>query len=84
MVYPGEGKERFIWIELVGFFFLIIGTLIHTEILVVPFCGFGLYTRKALEENAQDKNDIMINNSQNYNNDKATNELLTSPNKSSS
>ena len=56
MIYPGQGKERFIWIELLGFFFLIVGTLIHTEILVVPFFGFNKNTKKAIEERDQLEN----------------------------
>lgn len=35
--YQGEGHERFIWLELVGFFLLIGGTLVHTEIVIIPF-----------------------------------------------
>ena len=48
IIYQGEGHERFIWLELVGFFMLIFGTLMHTEIIVFPCFGFDRNTRKAL------------------------------------
>jgi drug/metabolite transporter (DMT)-like permease len=46
---PGEGKERFIWLELVGFVFLIIGTLVFNEIVTIPILGFDKHTKKAQE-----------------------------------
>lgn len=34
------GWETFVWLQLVGFAFLVTGTLIYNEIVKVPFCGF--------------------------------------------
>jgi drug/metabolite transporter (DMT)-like permease len=31
--------EDFLWVELLGFVLLIVGTLLYNEILVLPFCG---------------------------------------------
>lgn len=36
LAYPGNGHERFIWLQIVGFFLIIIGTLVYNEILVIP------------------------------------------------
>jgi hypothetical protein len=41
-------RENFYWLQLVGFLFLIVGTLVFNEILIVPFLGFNLYTKEAL------------------------------------
>jgi drug/metabolite transporter (DMT)-like permease len=52
------GWEDFIWLQLIGFFFLVIGTLIYNEILVIPFWGFKesierkqIYTKNRAEKN---------------------------------
>merc|ERR1712032_454380 len=34
-----EYREKFQWLELLGFVFLICGTIIYNEIMVVPYCG---------------------------------------------
>jgi drug/metabolite transporter (DMT)-like permease len=34
------GWEDFIWLQLIGFFFLVLGTLIYNEILQIPWYGF--------------------------------------------
>jgi multidrug transporter EmrE-like cation transporter len=34
------GKEKFDWLQLIGFILLVIGTLVYNEIVVVPFFGF--------------------------------------------
>ena len=34
------GWEVFIWLQLVGFLFLVLGTLVYNEILVIPWWGF--------------------------------------------
>jgi drug/metabolite transporter (DMT)-like permease len=49
IIYQGEGHERFIWLQLVGFFMLIFGTLMHTEAISIPCFGFNKNTRKAIE-----------------------------------
>lgn len=48
---PGDaGKERFIWLELVGFVMLVAGTLVFNEIVVIPICGFDKNTKSAKEK----------------------------------
>jgi drug/metabolite transporter (DMT)-like permease len=42
------GWEKFYVLQLVGFVFVILGSILYNEILVLPFCGFNLYTKKAL------------------------------------
>ena len=42
--------EHFKVLQLFGFIFLVFGTLVYNEILVLPFLGFDQYTRKALKE----------------------------------
>lgn len=49
LLKPGRGRERFIWLELVGFVMLVIGTLLFNEIVVIPIFGFEKNTRKVLE-----------------------------------
>ena len=51
--YQGEGHERFIWLELIGFLLLIFGTLMHTEIIVFPCLGFNKNTRKNLKDSGK-------------------------------
>ncbi|CAI2368756.1 unnamed protein product [Moneuplotes crassus] len=56
--YTGEGHERFIWLELVGFTLLIIGTLIHTEVIIFPFFGFNKNTQKSKEDMTKQKHNV--------------------------
>jgi hypothetical protein len=36
-----DGKrEKFYWLQLFGFVFLVIGTLVFNEIIIVPYFGF--------------------------------------------
>lgn len=49
LIFSIYGKrEDFYWLQLVGFLFLIVGTLVFNEIVVVPYLGFNLYTKQAL------------------------------------
>ncbi|CAI2370816.1 unnamed protein product [Moneuplotes crassus] len=63
LLKPGEGREKFIWLELVGFVLLVLGTLVFNEILVIPILGFNKNTkdaieaRKALEDDREDIED---------------------------
>lgn len=41
-------KETFYPLQLVGFIFLVAGTLVFNELIVLPFLGFNLFTKKAL------------------------------------
>ena len=34
------GWEVFIWLQLIGFVFLVLGTIIYNEVLILPFWGF--------------------------------------------
>jgi len=55
LIYP-YGTETFHLIQLAGFFFLVIGTLVYNEIVVIPYFGFDkntkvkLMARKNLDE----------------------------------
>lgn len=50
---PGDGRERFIWTELIGFVMLVVGTLVFNEIVIIPIFGFDKNTKKKLEEKRQ-------------------------------
>lgn len=39
--------EKFKVLQLFGFVFLVFGTLVYNEILILPFCGFDKNTKKA-------------------------------------
>jgi len=39
--------ESFKYLQLIGFFLLVCGTLIFNEIIIVPFLGFDQNTAKA-------------------------------------
>ena len=47
---PEPTKESFSWLQLTGFIFLIFGSIIFNEILVLPCGGFNLYTKAALKK----------------------------------
>ena len=45
-IHPVDGtKETFRPLQFVGFCFLVFGTLVYNEILVIPFCGLDYNTR---------------------------------------
>ena len=50
---PEETKETFSWLQLLGFFILILGSLIYNEILVIPFCGCEKNTKEAIKKRQQ-------------------------------
>ena len=41
-------RDSFSWFQLFGFLFLVFGTLLYNEIIVLPFWGYNQYTRAAL------------------------------------
>jgi len=41
-------EESFHWLELIGFIFLVIGTLVYNEIVIVPYFGFDEWTAVAI------------------------------------
>ena len=57
LIKPGKGHERFIWLELVGFVLLVIGTLLFNEIIVIPLLGFNEYTKDALAKKKLEEGD---------------------------
>ena len=57
---PEDAKEKFSVFELIGFIILVTGTLIYNEVVILPFLGLNLYTKKALEE--KNVENIEINN----------------------
>jgi hypothetical protein len=50
LTIPTPIEEKFSWIQLVGFVFLVLGTLIYNEVLVLPFWGFNLNTKEEKEK----------------------------------
>ena len=46
------GLETFHYEAIFGFIFLVFGTLLYNEIIVLPVCGFDLYTKEKLEARA--------------------------------
>jgi drug/metabolite transporter (DMT)-like permease len=48
------GWEKFYVLQLVGFAFVIFGSLLYNEIIVLPCGGFNLYTKKALAAKARE------------------------------
>ena len=46
------GLETFYWEPLIGFVFLVFGTLLYNEIIILPFCGFDKNTKIAKEARA--------------------------------
>ncbi|CDW74879.1 nucleotide-sugar transporter [Stylonychia lemnae] len=80
----GTYQEHFKWLQLVGFIFLVFGTLVYNEILVLPVLGFDQYTREALAKkshaNTDNKGLLDLNN--NSDNTPSTNDMdyaATSP-----
>ena len=52
------------WLQLGGFILLVLGTLVFNEILVVPFLGFNLFTRAALEKAKKEDSRGLLDNTQ--------------------
>uniref|UniRef100_A0A7S3NYI0 Uncharacterized protein n=1 Tax=Euplotes crassus TaxID=5936 RepID=A0A7S3NYI0_EUPCR len=48
LFYPGKGKERFIWPQIIGFTMIVFGTLMYNEIFKIPFFGLNEYTEDKL------------------------------------
>ena len=53
LFYPGQGRETFNYVQLIGFVLLMFGTLVFNEILVLPILDLNRYTREALREKAE-------------------------------
>lgn len=49
LTVPIKGaEETFKWLQLIGFIFLVIGTLVYNEIVVIPLLGFDQWTKDAI------------------------------------
>lgn len=60
LIVPFNGsREEFSVLQLFGFIFLVFGTLVYNEILVLPFLGFDKYTKIALKRKA-DENSALL------------------------
>ncbi len=57
----GERQESFKVLQLFGFIFLVFGTLVYNEILVLPFLGFNLYTKEALKQRDRKESKMLLN-----------------------
>ena len=53
-VVPGTG-ERFYWLQLVGFLFLVFGTLVYNEIITIPWFKLDYYTRDNIAKREKEK-----------------------------
>jgi len=53
-VVPGTG-ERFYWLQLVGFLFLVFGTLVYNEIVTIPWFKLDYYTRDNIAKREKEK-----------------------------
>jgi len=64
------GWEDFVWLQLIGFVFLLFGTLLYNEVLVIPIFGFQESVEKhRLEKQGKaDKeiNDIATEDMENF------------------
>ena len=48
---PVKGtEEEFHYLQLIGYIFLVLGTIIYNEILVISFCNLDYYTRDKIKE----------------------------------
>lgn len=54
------GWESFIWLELIGFIFLVSGTLIFNEIVIVPWEWFSKNTKVMAGIDDEDYNDDAV------------------------
>ena len=52
---PDDTKEKFSWLQLLGFMILILGGLIYNEILVLKFWGFADNTKAAIKKREEEQ-----------------------------
>lgn len=48
-------QEHFNWLQLLGFIFLVFGTVIYNEVLVIPFLDFDKYTKSAIKKRQENE-----------------------------
>jgi len=51
-----DHREKFKVLQLIGFVFLILGTVIYNEILAIPILGFDKYLKKNLKKTEEEEN----------------------------
>ena len=51
---PEETKEKFSWLQLLGFAILVLGSAIYNEILVLPCWGFADNTKEAIKKRKEE------------------------------
>ena len=61
MIVPTAIPESFHILQFIGFIFLVIGTVIHNEVLIIPFWGFNHNTKEARFKRAM-KPEADVNN----------------------
>ena len=54
-VNVGSAKETFTWWQAIGFLVLATGVFVYNEMIVIPFFGFNTYTKIAIEERENHK-----------------------------
>ncbi|XP_011270421.1 hypothetical protein, variant [Capsaspora owczarzaki ATCC 30864] len=71
------GWEDFLWLQLIGFFFLVSGTFMYNEVYPLPFMNFwrNLFSCfpscfAHLDEQDEEKSKLLVNSEDNYNNGK--------------
>jgi hypothetical protein len=57
-VNVGSGKEDFSWWQAIGFLVLTIGVFVYNEMIVIPFFGFNIYTKIAIEEREKHEEEV--------------------------
>jgi len=61
LFYPGKGKERFIWPQIIGFTLIVFGTLMYNEIFKIPLLGLDQYTEEKIEPEVVLYNEKSVN-----------------------
>lgn len=52
LLSTGPAQEKFKLPQLIGFIMLLMGTLLHNEIITIPYFGLDRYTRKEVTKKA--------------------------------
>ena len=66
-------------LQLVGFIFLVLGTLVYNEILVIPWFGFNQYTRSALAQKQNEEKGLLDNSDTHDHSKQYVDYIATSP-----
>ena len=58
-IHPVKGtEEHFHILQFIGFIFLVTGTLIYNEIIVIPYWGLDYYTRDNIAKRKEEENKL--------------------------